>query len=306
MIEYGGTPADWVTDRGRPAKALGDGFPSYESDDGTLVVMDLLVAFGTTTGGMQLFSRSYGHACLSTGGLVWLHEHASRQVMGVVREWDGRYGEEPFDSEEAVSMGLPPMCVEEAEVRTEPPTMWRPLVRYLSMDRGWVRMGSQQELAWRFGLHEVSVQRARAFMAGVEDSVKGTCEALVREWSMTVASDRAKELLREHLTAQQRIELESLGHFRVRGGSGAMYSVEPSNGFFLLDAVTSEPVASFCLHPEEWIPHEDVALATKFALEDSELEGECLAGARRTDIGYTSRPTGADLVAARYERELPW
>src|ERR1700756_5607061 len=108
--EYGGAPADWIADRGRPARIIGaDGFPSYAREDGKLLVLDFLVAVQEDTGGYKLFSLNYNHAAAAApDGMVPLHNQSTVQHLALIREWDGRYGEEPWDTEEAVRMGFPP------------------------------------------------------------------------------------------------------------------------------------------------------------------------------------------------------
>lgn len=166
--------------------------------------------------------------------------------------------------------------------------IWRPQIYRLKLlDEGgtcWQRQGSQTELAWRHGLFEAIVYQRTV---------------------MHEADERAHHLLCDHLTSFQRLELAATGKFRVRGAATKnMYSIEVGDGFSIIDNVTCERVVSYCLHPEAWIPHEDVALATKLALEDEDLEVECLENARPVVLRQTERPSKRQQVAAKLEKEL--
>lgn len=169
---------------------------------------------------------------------------------------------------------------------------WRPVLQRLAWDGIWQTLGSQRELTWRKGLsdmmHFVHVGReAGDEMPDLEPPV-----------------DRSEHLLRRLLSPQQRIDLAGTGDFRVRGAGGSLYRIDVGNGFELLDPITNASVASFCLHPEGWIPDFDVAIATKLALEDEELEADCLENARRYPRTSKQRRRATDFVAARLEREL--
>jgi hypothetical protein len=172
---------------------------------------------------------------------------------------------------------------------------WRPYVYHLEWDGSWTALGSQTELAWRFGLGGML-----GFNNGELD-----IDAIVQALSMQGADEKAEKLLRENLTPQQSIELTALKYFRVRGGAtGNLYSVVLGDGFNLLDPTTSEDIRSYCFHPEYWIPHADTALATKFLLEDPELEIETLEEARSKDVPFKPpEEADPDLVHVRHLEE---
>jgi hypothetical protein len=95
------------------------------------------------------------------------------------------------------------------------------------------------------------------------------------------AGARARAILLEHLSPQQRLDLARRRGFFVRGEINRLYFVEPSNGLQIVDPVTHEATVSLCLHPDEWMPHDDVALATKLALDaGADTEAEMLEAAR--------------------------
>lgn len=165
---------------------------------------------------------------------------------------------------------------------------WRPVLYRLTFNGWWEALGSQQELGWRFGLMEAQ----HAAHAGAE-------------FTFPEADERADAILREYLSPQQALELEAFGWFRCRGGrTGNLYKVDVGNGFEILDKRTCETVVSYCLHTEAWMPHGDIALATKLALEDAELEVECLENARQYPRGDRRPVTLGDVIASRLERDL--
>lgn len=234
--------------------------PSYEHEDGQLVVYDLLCAQATANGGMMLFSRWYGAAALlSPDDMVPLHHHPGAR-------WE-----------------------------------WRPVVYNRSLHGYWQGLGSQMELGWRFGLMEMQFA-IHSVEAGELDEDFNPDE----HFSMAEADKRADALLRENLSPLQVTELATVGKFRVRGAATRnLYRIDPGDGFELLDPVTNEVVRSYCLHPEGWMPHADVALATKLALEDEELEVETLEGARGRDWERAKRrPFWEERTAVEFEREL--
>lgn len=162
---------------------------------------------------------------------------------------------------------------------------WRPRL-FRKMLIGWQGLGSQTELAWRRGLMDMMISGREGYTMGEAD-------------------DRAAALLQENLSPQQRLELAALGTFRVRGAKTRnVYRIDIGNGFEIVDKATGEAVVSYCLHTDAWIPHDDVALATKLALEDPDLEVECLENARMTMRPRGRRATWADRRAAVMEREM--
>lgn len=252
LYDLKGKPEDWVSRGGKPAAIWPDGLPSFEHDDGT-VVMDLLVVQQTPDGQARLYPKWYGTACvIAPDGLVPVsHDPGAR--------WE-----------------------------------YRPNLYRLHMDGYWERQGSQAELQARRGLADLM----RWMYGGEEEGEPEPGLALIE------ADERARVLLRKHLTALQRIELDVGGSFRMRGASGKMYRVERGNGFQLISPWTGKVWCSFCLHPEEWLPHDDVMLATKLMLEDEELEVEVLGNATATPHGIGRGATEGDRAAERLERKL--
>lgn len=249
-LPYGGKPADWIVHGGRPARVLGSKMmPSYEHVDGKLVVMEFLVIQRTTLSAMA-FPNSYGWVCVvAPEGPVPLH----LAPKGAHEWWE-----------------------------------WRPLVYRWHGDRWWQALGSQQELAYRFGLSEVHHE--------VHDN-DGDVAQIIR------GEERAEELLLSQLSLQQRLEFRARGDFRVVGArTGNAYRVTPSDGFNLIDACTGSDIVSYCLHTEYWLPSCDQALAIKMALEDPELEVEVLEGAKPYPRTARRRVRMSDKVALRLER----
>lgn len=123
---------------------------------------------------------------------------------------------------------------------------WRPILHQSLSSRTWVSLGSQHELLWRR-------------------------ETAGLEWREQ--TERAKKTLLANLTEHQRLEVILTNKFTVIGGkTGNTYRVEVGNGFESVIRSTHEVLLSYCLHPEYWMPHEAVALSTKFLLEDPATE----------------------------------
>lgn len=174
----------------------------------------------------------------------------------------------------------------------DPEALWcyRPIIYRMTMDGYPQAQGSQIELEWRRKLCDMITS------IHVEDFDFPDHAS---------ADERAREILEEHLSPQQRIELRALSKFRVRGGKTKnVYLVEPGNGFKLVSKLTTKVMVSYCLHPEEHIPFDDVALATKLWLEDEETELEILEGARQYVRSLGETPFSADRFAERLERDL--
>lgn len=288
------SPADWIPRGGRPAATLDwcDGMPAYESDDGRLVVFETLVAFAGARG-LQPSGRYRGpdghhHETFGEGRTIMLPlsygQVAVRQAI-----LDPGSGLVPLHDQPGASWS------------------WRPLLwQFRRLDDGGVqRFGSQNELDWRNALAESTERSGRRREAAVRramreldslahaDELPDLDEYLeeAREWvarweattpwRFTVANERARATLLEHLDVQQRIDLAARGRFLVRGRVNQRYQISPGNGLAIVDAETLEPTVSLCLHPERWIPHDDVALAHKLLIESGERgERELLDAAR--------------------------
>jgi hypothetical protein len=265
VIPLTGEPADWVVHDGRPADWCGpQGMPSFERDDG-LLVLDLLLYSEGDDERPMLVSRWYDSACvIAPGGLVPLYHD-------------------------------PRACWE-----------WRPQLYEGDHYGGWQRLGSQGELLWRRLRSDVKHAVATLRDHGLSEHLR---EKLIGErlLSTQTASERAEKLLRENLTDCQQFEYVVTGRFHARGGrTRNLYAVRPGNGFELIDPVTHGEIAGYCLHPESWLPDADVALATKLALEDDELELDCLENARMGShsIGTPYQSDWQERAAAEREREL--
>lgn len=244
---FGGTPDDWVCRHGAPS-VLGMAMPSYESDDRKLQVFDaLLVQYrGLDSAGPMMFPRSYGVAALL----------ASEGLVPLHHSEDAWWG-------------------------------WRPWVyERTTLGRGFTYLGSQAELAWRYGL-SLALMRDQAQM-----------EKFIE------AGARANRLLAEHLTAQQRIDLLAYNAFRLTGAKTKnQYVIQLGKGFAIIDRHTTVLTVSYCFHTEHWMPDADVALATKLALEDEELEVQALETAKIGGTWKSPRPQPHELVARKLERD---
>lgn len=265
MIEYPGPPSAWIVRGGKPADCLGDcrkrsgGMPSYEHED-----QNGLVVYD--------FLIAAGEA------------HGS---MMLTSTW---YGIAALVSpEETVPLHHTPGAW----------WVWRPMLYRRSIHGRWDCLGSQEELAWRYGLNQVQFARAR-----IED---GDYD-IDRDFTMAKADAKAKELLLENLTPQQAIEYHASngGEFCCRGGATKnLYKIDIGAGFYILSKLTREEAVSYCWHTEYWIPHDDVALATKLQLEDPELEEQVLVEGRPTMLpGPVERAQPWAKIAMKMEAEL--
>lgn len=289
-----GRPRSWIAEGGRPCAAIRkahDGLPAYESDHGTLHVMESLVVNRTAGAGAPVvLPLSYPAVALrAPGDLTALHD-------AVDAVWS-----------------------------------WRPLIYYLG-DRQVIRFGSQQELEWRRARYEYALEidrldeesdrviaeqvarlaaryggkvprrlkkntRKRLHREYLEQGVYQTSEPL----PYVLANGRANAILRENLAPQQRLDLAVRNAFFVRGHVNRLYCVRLGNGFSIVDPVTHDETVSLCLHPDSWMPHADVALATKLAI-DSGQDGEAeLLGAARPRLSDGRAATPDDRVAHRLE-----
>lgn len=300
---FSGTPGPRdVSRHGAPAQSLPyDGMPAYASETGALFVMECVAVF---PGGPQhppmLLPRSYMMAVARTQG------------DGLTALYD--------DPEAKWS--------------------WRPLLYSLGFTHT-QQLGSQQELEYRKGLWDVQCYNAdqrdalvaliveemaklealygrtvpyeqlrknarkrmeRNYREGVERLRAAIGEATL---PYVEANERAKRILREHLAPQQRIDLQKRGGFFVRGTINRLYFIEVGNGFSIVDPVTHRQTVSLCLHPEEWMPHDDVALATKLAIDSGEEgEAELLEAANPRLLAYDRHVTPHDRAAHRLEERF--
>lgn len=259
MIEYGGGPADWVTRHGAPARCLGN--PRRHGG---------MPSFEHEDGGFVVFDLLV--CALAVNG----------QMMAITCAYGALSIVYPEGLTPAVRAG-----------RAE----YRPMIYRRHALHWWQRLGSQMELAWRYGLGQMQIA-----MHSVEEGEEFDPEV---DFTMAKADERADALLTDHLTPLQRLEHAATSEFRVRGGkTDNLYKIEDANGFAQIDEVTGDTLVSYCLHPDYWMPNADVALATKFQLEDPEMEIETVENARDTPYRRETIPTWEEVAASKIEKEL--
>lgn len=158
----------------------------------------------------------------------------------------------------------------------------------------WERMGSQTELSWRNGINEL-----QHWLHGGDDGPYTGPPPL-----SPIAEEVADRMLCRHLTPFQRLEFKLTKNFRVVGAkTGNHYRITVGDGFELIDRESTAILVRFCLHTERWIPGADQALALKLALEDEEMEGEVLSGAKPYPKKFFRNVTEHDRVAHKLEQE---
>lgn len=134
MIEVAGPASRWVARAGRPADVVWgnhDGIPSYESDTGKILVYALLVANEVAGAHPQNGMASVGRTTM-----LFPHDYgmvATRTVCAGDHEL--------------------------AALHDDPDAawVWRPLI--YEIGTGLTRRGSQEELLWRWSLHEMDAHR---------------------------------------------------------------------------------------------------------------------------------------------------
>lgn len=300
LLEFSGPPGDWVPHGGRYARVLDahNGIPAYESDTGKLLIYETIAISHT----QKANALPDGTRVFTDSVLLIPYCYTAVAIRSVLA------GDHELSS-----------------LHDDPDALWvwRPLL-YRLTNAGLQRFGSQQELSWRWGLVE-AIERKEDLQAltvelvqGARDSITAIdkipddytemakaryAELSARPWRHFEANTRARAILLEHLAPLQRLELEGHGHFHVRGQVNQLYRVEPGNGAAIVNPLTHQTIVSLCLHPERWLPDDDVALATKMLIDsgrDGELE--MIEGARLHWYGHY-RPSTANERAA-YEREM--
>lgn len=104
-------------------------------------------------------------------------------------------------------------------------------------------------------------------MSGVSDD-SGVRRAVA---DAAEAKEKAKLILSEHLTEEQRAQLAREKFFVVRGSAGRMFRVhEGRAGNVRLLSEDGRPVEQLCIHPTIACPDEDTMLAQKLAIETDE------------------------------------
>lgn len=298
-LDLGEDPARWIPHAGKPAACLdvARGMPAYESDDESLLIMETVIG------------QQGGHAGEPRGGAAGL----GQRLLFFPRSY-GRVAiiNRLLGADELLNLHDDP----DAWHR------WRP-VPYQNTDYGTLgRFGSQQELDWRDALGEVEERQIRFEGRMLDLATKclergmghadftaiarvAVAEETSRRSDHDAANDRAGRVLRENLCPQQRIDLEAWGRFYVRGAVNQLYAVRPGNGFAIVHPETRQELASVCLHPEYWMPHDDVALSVKLLVDAGPRgEEELLAGGRVTWIGGRTRAHPLERRAWDVERHL--
>jgi hypothetical protein len=299
-----------VSRGGRPASALPhDGMPAYESETGALLVMENLVVFpGGPEHPPMALPTSYMMVCVRTqgDGLTALHDDpaaiwswrpllyslgwAQTQRMGSQQELEYRRGlweveAWKADVEEA---GLAFITGQVMELRRRYGRV-PPITRDLGDGR--------RTTGWRLPKN-ARKRLHRAYQAWFDGQKLTTLP-------YAEANERAERLLRENLAPQQLLDLDRRGGFFVRGTINRLYFVDVGNGFGIVDPVSHEQKVSLCLHPDEWIPHHDVALATKLGIDGGkETEAELLGAARPRVTPTSGKPLPEERAAYRLEERF--
>lgn len=301
LFETRGFGRRHVSVGGAPAEALRhlDGLPAYESESRLLHVMECLVVFGgTTSHEPTALPRSYDMAVARTqgGGMTALHDDPDAV-------WRWRPCLYKLDCHRTQTLG----SQQELEYRRG---MWD--ARQLAAER--------EDRLYAFVVHQANRERARyggklprrrlrknARKRAYREYLAFVDEVYVEPIDLPFMEARRKAdaILREHLAPQQLLELEARSRFHVRGRVNALYRIDLGNGFYVVDPTTLEPLVSFCLHTEEWIPHADVALAVKLAIDSGQDgEAEILAAANPTPLMRQRRASAADVRARRLAEAL--
>lgn len=135
------------------------------------------------------------------------------------------------------------------------------------------------ELYWSLTWHRLKPQRmanvaaAQGYGEGeVMDEDPARPSLQQEEWaSVPVLQQRADELLRSVLTAQQQSDLQTHGWFEVMGNLGHHYRIKQGATRNVLQlGDDGQVIRSLCAGPES-VPVGDVMLAQKLLLETDEL-----------------------------------
>ena len=106
----------------------------------------------------------------------------------------------------------------------------------------------------------------------------------VTEAERAIAAERARQLLLENLTEDQRRELAEKKHFHLRTRSGRIFRLHVGQGrsHNVKELTGDRIVKSYCAYPTGDIPEDDAILGQKLALEHD--EGEFLRLAYSHDV----------------------
>lgn len=97
---------------------------------------------------------------------------------------------------------------------------------------------------------------------------------ILRERASKAPQRRAMGLLRSWLTPEQRRELRVYRHVTVVGASGNRYRIIPATGNTQRVELHGRrwfAKASYCLHPDHWVPPADIALAHYLSIQADEV-----------------------------------
>lgn len=94
-----------------------------------------------------------------------------------------------------------------------------------------------------------------------------------RKLKQAIARRKAKSLLRDCLTATQRLQLKATGGFIVRAQSGKHYRIERGHAGNVIELDgKGQAIAKLCAHMDSRIPDEDHMLVQKLMLETCEAK----------------------------------
>jgi hypothetical protein len=102
------------------------------------------------------------------------------------------------------------------------------------------------------------------------------------------ARARARILLGEFLTEEQKVELERHGHFHVVGSKGRRYCIRASGQSGNVDLLRADGTvqATLCCHPREALPNEDAWLMQMIELRHDEDHFLRTANVHRGSLGH--------------------
>ena len=99
----------------------------------------------------------------------------------------------------------------------------------------------------------------------------------LRMQEIETARSRAEDLLREHLSERQNLELSQKGYFEVcavnfKEGTRRYYRIRRgrAGNVYLLDGPQGREIKKLCCHPLERVPDADTMLAQKMMIEFNE------------------------------------
>jgi hypothetical protein len=250
-LPYGGKPSMWIAKDGFPAWIAGD--PTKERQLGGWPTSE-------SDDGFQVYENL----------IVMMRPGSDQQVRAFPR----------FYSDMAIlsAGGVVPQ-------HHEPTQEWkyRPCIyRWATRSATWQRQGSQTELTWRHGMHQTLSLTGVVEEEGQEAAL---AQFMLDRVEHEMANRKADELLESMLAPTQLLELRVGERFRVIGGAtGSYYRISLGDGFAKVEPASDDTQVNYCLHPEEWMPDSDVALACKLNLEAPDLEEQFVAAANARDI----------------------